>query len=74
MQAWVDDQLSRNAVTDPLDTVRAEGGPLHTRGHLPAYLDRLRETGRAHWADVLLARHPAEAGTTAGAPPFGGSL
>ncbi len=37
--------------------MRAEGGPLHTRGHLPAYVDRLRATGRSHWADVLLERH-----------------
>ena len=46
---------------DPMDIVRAEGGPYHTRRHLPEYLDRLRATGRGHWADVLLERHPAEA-------------
>jgi choline-sulfatase len=58
---WVDEQLERNGVTDPLDTVRAEGGPLHTRGHLPAYVERLRATGRSRWADVLLERHADEA-------------
>ena len=61
LRTWVEEQLSRNGVTDPLDTVRAEGGPLHTRGHLPAYVERLRATGRGHWADVLLERHPEEA-------------
>jgi hypothetical protein len=44
-----------------MDVVRAEGGPFHVRRHLPAYLDRLRATGRARWADVLAERHPAEA-------------
>jgi hypothetical protein len=41
---------------DPLWTVLAEGGPAHVRGQLPAYLQRLRRTGRAHWADRLEAR------------------
>ena len=34
-----------------------EGGPLHSRGQLPAYLTRLRATGREHWADHLEAAH-----------------
>ncbi|HZT43391.1 MAG TPA: sulfatase [Chthonomonadaceae bacterium] len=45
---------------DPMWTVLAEGGPLHTRGHLPAYLERLRTTGRAPWAEILAANHPKE--------------
>ena len=45
---------------DPMMTVLREGGPYHTRGRLPAYLDRLRETVRTHHADVLVARHPDE--------------
>ncbi|HLV81873.1 MAG TPA: sulfatase [Chthonomonadaceae bacterium] len=45
---------------DPMQTVLAEGGPLHTRGHLPAYLERLRATGRNRWAEVLAAKHPEE--------------
>lgn len=44
---------------DPMWTVMGEGGPAHTRGHLPAYLDRLRATGRADWADKLALRHAA---------------
>lgn len=43
---------------DPLWTVLREGGPWHVRGHLPAYLARLRETGRAARADRLAARWP----------------
>ncbi len=61
LATWTDEQLARNGGTDPMETVLAEGGPYHTRGHLPAYLERLRETGRGHWADVLAERFPAEA-------------
>lgn len=46
---------------DPLMTVLREGGPLHCRGELPAYLERLRLTGRAYHAERLAARHPTEA-------------
>ncbi|HEV2471501.1 MAG TPA: sulfatase [Chthonomonadales bacterium] len=46
---------------DPMDTVLAEGGPFHTRGCLPAYLHRLRETGRGEWAERLERNHPLEA-------------
>ena len=49
---------------DPMQTVLSEGGPLHTRGQLPAYLRRLRATGRAQWADRLAARHPDECVST----------
>ena len=45
---------------DPMWTVIQEGGPLHTRGHLPAYVERLRTTGRSEWADRLAAAHPTE--------------
>jgi len=46
---------------DPLETVLEEGGPWHVRGRLLEYAERLRATGRAGWADTLLARHPREA-------------
>lgn len=46
---------------DPFDTVIAEGGGMHCRGELPAYLQRLRSTDREHLADRLLAAHPDEA-------------
>ena len=45
---------------DPMMTVLQEGGPYHSRGRLPAYLERLRATGRAHHAEILAARHPDE--------------
>lgn len=45
---------------DPMMTVLREGGPFHSRGRLPAYLERLRATGRAHHAQTLAARHPDE--------------
>jgi choline-sulfatase len=45
---------------DPMQTVLAEGGPYHVRGELPAYLARLRATGRAHHADTLSRLHPDE--------------
>ena len=59
---WTAAQLERSySPVDPMDIVRQEGGPYHTRRHLPSYLERLRETGRGHWADVLLERHAQEA-------------
>lgn len=51
---------SRHGV-DPMMTVLQEGGPFHTRGELPGYLDRLRTTGRSHHVEHLAARHPDEA-------------
>ena len=41
---------------DPHDNVMAEGGPFHVRGQLPAYLERLRATGRGDAADLLATR------------------
>ena len=41
---------------DPLVNVVLEGGPYHVRGQLPAYLQRLRATGRAEQAERLAAR------------------
>lgn len=44
--------------TDPLQTVLKEGGPFHAREtHLNDYCKHLRETGRAHHAEALEARH-----------------
>lgn len=45
---------------DPMWTVMQEGGPEHTRGQLPRYLERLRETGRGEWAERLAVAHPRE--------------
>jgi choline-sulfatase len=57
LASWTSDQLARSfAPADPMDIVMAKGGPFHTRGELPAYLDRLRATGRESWAERLAAR------------------
>jgi len=60
LEQWTDEQveISLGDLGDPMDIVLAEGGPYHVRGHLPAYLDRLHQTGRTEWADVLADRHP----------------
>lgn len=61
LSRWHMDMM-RSATTnvDPMWTVLREGGPFHTRGRLPAYLERLRDTGRGRWADLLAAKHPDE--------------
>ncbi len=70
LAAWREACLAASPTgVDPLDTVLEEGGPWHVRGHLLAYAERLRATGRGDWADELLARHPREA---AGVVPLGG--
>jgi choline-sulfatase len=62
LATWTADQLDRShAPQDPMQTVLDEGGPFHIRGHLPAYLDRLRATGRERWIEPTLARHPDDA-------------
>jgi arylsulfatase A-like enzyme len=61
---WTEEQVELaigGPAEDPMTTVLDEGGPLHVRGHLPAYLERLRETGRSRWADVLVDRFPDDA-------------
>jgi len=42
---------------DPLENVVLEGGPFHVRGELPAYLERLRATGRGELAKALAERY-----------------
>lgn len=62
LQSW-HDEMMRTAThpTDPMRTVLDEGGPLHARGALPAYVKRLRETGRSAFAARVIANHPDEA-------------
>jgi choline-sulfatase len=59
--AWHAEQMrsSRHDV-DPLMTVLREGGPWQVRGFLPAYLDRLRATGRSAAAEWLRSEHAAD--------------
>ncbi|HSV14970.1 MAG TPA: sulfatase [Tepidisphaeraceae bacterium] len=53
------EQMMRRAMhpIDRMTTVIEEGGAFHTRGELPAYLERLRRTDRAACADELQRRH-----------------
>jgi choline-sulfatase len=53
------DQMMATVTTrrDPMKAVMAEGGPLHCQIDLPAYLERLRQTGRGAWADRLIDRY-----------------
>ncbi|MGV2806789.1 sulfatase, partial [Clostridium perfringens] len=45
---------------DPLWTVMKEGGPYHAKGHLPRYIERLKNTGRGEAVPELMRRHPQE--------------
>jgi hypothetical protein len=59
LEDWRTDMaLKSDGDVDPLVTVMREGGPFHCRGELPAYLERLRATGRAEAATALEQRHP----------------
>ena len=52
LSEWGSDALARtDHGVDPLWTVLTGGGPWHSRVDVPWYLDRLRSTGRAGWAD-----------------------
>ena len=59
---WLDEITGgAEGQADPMWSVLSEGGPFPVRGELPAYLERLRNTGRSHWADELMRVHPREA-------------
>jgi arylsulfatase A-like enzyme len=67
LEEWHSTMMRTSATpdrSDPLQTVLDEGGPFHPRGRLQEYVERLRETGRADCASLLLDReghlHPAE--------------
>ena len=61
LEDWYQHMMATSKHTvDPLMTVMREGGPLHTRGELPAYIERLKATGRSQHAETLAARHPDE--------------
>ena len=61
LNQWHDDMMtSMPHAVDPLWTVMREGGPFHARGQLPAYCERLEETGRGWAVPELKRRHPSE--------------
>jgi arylsulfatase A-like enzyme len=58
---WEHDMKSSNNINiDPMVTVLQEGGPFHTRGKLPEYLERLNGTRRSHHTRTLSELHPDE--------------
>jgi arylsulfatase A-like enzyme len=58
---WQDEQMqSSESQIDPLWTVMKEQGPFHTWGELPAYLDRLKATGRGEAAELLQKKYHIE--------------
>lgn len=58
LSEWQGEMMKRSEHdVDPLMTVLREGGPFHTRGELPRYLEHLRETGREHYAEKLIRLH-----------------
>ena len=56
LDRWAADQLLGRKQGDPLTTVLNEQ-PEMVRGKLGSYGQRLRETGRAEWADELSRRY-----------------
>jgi choline-sulfatase len=59
--AWHDGQMMKSGTDrDPLWTVMAEGGPLHSRGELKKYCGYLDTTGRGNAIPELKRRHPEE--------------
>ncbi len=62
LDRWMSEMMATAThADDPMRTVMMEGGPLHTRGALPAYLERLKATGRADGAAQLALAHPLDA-------------
>ena len=66
LYGWHDDMMATQSLStinnfiDPLWQVIYEGGPLHAKGHLPKYTERLADTGRGWAVDELKKRHPRE--------------
>jgi arylsulfatase A-like enzyme len=59
LEGWVGEMMrgGRPGAGDPMWEVVAEGGPLHVRGELGKYLERLRATGREGWAERIGRMH-----------------
>lgn len=61
LNQWHDEMMqSMPHDVDPLWTVMKEGGPFHAKGHLPSYVERLKQTDRGHAIPELMRRHPRE--------------
>lgn len=58
---WQEDMMrSSQEAADPMWVVMREGGPYHTVGELPGYLEHLERTGRHEGAEALRRRYPRE--------------
>ena len=58
---WHDSMMQNSDYPiDPMQTVLREGGPLHCRGCLDMYCERLNKTGRAEGARRLQEKHKKE--------------
>lgn len=69
LDQWQGEMMRRATVgRDPMWTVMEEGGPFHTRGELPKYLERLKRTGRGAWAEKLAASRSLEIPSTSRSP------
>ena len=61
MLTWQEDMMREMPdAVDPLWTVMREGGPVHSKGQLAKYLERLQQTGRGQHVEALRRRHPGE--------------
>ncbi len=68
---WKEEMLSSSIhEMDPHDIVLKEGGPFHIWGQLPAYIERLRATGREPIAKDLAMRYPEAAAGRDPKPPW----
>jgi choline-sulfatase len=60
LQWQLETMKSSPSDVDPLWTVIREGGPMHARGMLQSYCERLKTTERADAVPELQKRHPSE--------------
>ena len=55
---WNDAMMKTSAYdADPMWTVMREGGPEHCRGHLQAYMERLKGTPREYGIELLTEKY-----------------
>lgn len=65
---WTDGMLKKSSLchennacaVDPMWVVMAEGGPMHSRGVLSAYLERLKGTPREYGVELLKKMYPQD--------------
>jgi arylsulfatase A-like enzyme len=61
LMEWQENQMLGNPDDrDPLWTVMREGGPMHSKGRLKEYCERLNRTGRGKFVKDLKEKYPGE--------------